>query len=151
MARQKCVMSAMLNQLSPRDVLTRFQDIATASKEIVTTDVPAGEVGNLLDLAAKARRLPVASVSFVPPVIETYDPDFDRIRSMVQAGVDRAERADEAYEDRQGRDSQERRDGRAADGATAATGVDEPGHPDAGGAAPPPEAANETDVLADAC
>jgi LCP family protein required for cell wall assembly len=123
MARQKCVMSAMLNQLSPRDVLTHFQDIATASKEIVTTDVPADELNTFLHLAGKARRLPVASVSFVPPTIETYAPDFDRIRSMVQAGIDRSEQADE-----------------------------DPSHrADAGATSHAPNAANETDVLADTC
>ena len=138
MARQKCVMSAMLNQLSPRDVLTRFQDIATASKEIVTTDVPADQLGTLLDLANKARRLPVASVSFVPPTIETYDPDFDKIRSMVQAGIDRSERADEAPQA-----------GSGAAGSGAA-GHDR-SRADAGGTSHGPDAANDTEALADAC
>ncbi len=156
MARQKCVMSAMLNQLSPRDVLTHFQDIATASKEIVTTDVPADELNTFLDLAGKARRLPLASVSFVPPVIQTYDPDFDKIRSMVQAGIDRSERADEAYQSRQtqhgndsndSNDSQDAQDTQDTQDTQGAQGAASP----ATGASPTQYAANETDVLADAC
>ena len=35
MARQKCVMNAMLNQLDPMTVLTKFNKIAAAGKEIV--------------------------------------------------------------------------------------------------------------------
>jgi polyisoprenyl-teichoic acid--peptidoglycan teichoic acid transferase len=129
MARQKCVMSAMLTQLSPRTVLTRFQDIATASKEIVTTDVPADELDTLLHLAAKARRLPVASVSFVPPTIQTYDPDYDRIRSMVEAAIDRAEQVDDTGGRSAGHDV---RSGHPTRSRTAST-------------------ANDTDVLAQAC
>lgn len=95
MARQKCVMSAMLAQLSPATVLTRFQDIADASKQTVTTDLPASELDTFVDLARKAKQLPVASVSFVPPQVETYDPDFDEVHAMVDAAIDRAEQADE--------------------------------------------------------
>jgi polyisoprenyl-teichoic acid--peptidoglycan teichoic acid transferase len=100
MARQKCVMNAMLTQLSPRTVLTQFQDIAAASKQIVTTDVPASELNTFLQLAGRARQLPVASVSFVPPKVQTYDPDYDTIHDMVEAAVDKAEAADEAGETR---------------------------------------------------
>ena len=96
MARQKCVLSAMLAQLSPATVLTRFQAIADASKQVVTTDVPASELDTVVQLARMAKRLPVASVSFVPPRIQTYDPDLDVVHQMVDAAIDRAERADDA-------------------------------------------------------
>ncbi|HEX2177544.1 MAG TPA: LCP family protein [Nocardioidaceae bacterium] len=95
MARQKCVMGAMLSQLSPRTVLTQFQDIAEAGKQIVTTDIPAAELNTFLQLANKARRLPVSTVSFVPPKVETYDPDYDHIEEMVETAIGRAEAADE--------------------------------------------------------
>ena len=39
-ARQKCVMTAMLNQLDPVTVLTKFNKIASASKRMVATDIP---------------------------------------------------------------------------------------------------------------
>ena len=40
--RQKCVMTAMLDQLDPVTVLTKFNKIAAASKRVVATDIPAG-------------------------------------------------------------------------------------------------------------
>ena len=40
MARQKCVMSAMLNQLDPMTVLTNFNKIAAAGKRILGTEHP---------------------------------------------------------------------------------------------------------------
>ena len=94
MARQKCVMNAMLHQLSPRTVLTHVESIAAAGKQLMSTDIPASQLGTFIDLALKARSTPVATVSFVPPRIQTYDPDYDLIRSQVEKAIARSERAD---------------------------------------------------------
>jgi LCP family protein required for cell wall assembly len=94
MARQKCVMNAMLHQLRPRTLLTHFSRIAKAGQQVIATSVPPSEINRFLGLAAKARRLPINSVSFVPPRINGYDPDFKQIRAMVKAAIKRAEDAD---------------------------------------------------------
>ena len=94
MARQKCVMSAMLNQLSPQTVLTKFQGIASASKQVVKTNIPAGELGTFTDLALDAKKLPVSSFSAVPPLIHTGDPDFALIRTKVAEAIGKSESLD---------------------------------------------------------
>ncbi|HET7327382.1 MAG TPA: LCP family protein [Nocardioidaceae bacterium] len=99
MARQKCVLNAMLSELSPATVVTRFQAIAEAGKQIVTTDIPASELDTFVELARRAKELPMASVSFVPPRVETADPDFDAIHEMVDDAIARAEQADEEAPD----------------------------------------------------
>ncbi len=91
MARQKCVMNAMLQQMSPATVVTKFEAIAKASEKLVTTDLPASELGRFAELAMKARTQPVRTVSFVPPAIDTGHPDIDRVHSMVAAAVRRSE------------------------------------------------------------
>jgi LCP family protein required for cell wall assembly len=91
MARQKCVMNAMLHQLSPQTVVLKFEEIAKASEALITTDLPQGEVGRFMELVLKARSKPVRSVSFVPPLISTGDPDIDKIHSVVERTIDRAE------------------------------------------------------------
>src|SRR4051812_165168 len=91
MARQKCVMNAMLQQLSPATVVTKFERIAKASEKLVTTDLPASELGRFAELAMKARSQPVRTVSFVPPAVSTSHPDIDKIQAMVRSAVDRAE------------------------------------------------------------
>jgi LCP family protein required for cell wall assembly len=90
MARQKCVMNAMLQQLSPRVVVTKFESIAKASEKLVTTDLPASELGTFAELAMKARSQPVRTVSFVPPVIHTSQPDIAKIQRMVRAAIARS-------------------------------------------------------------
>jgi polyisoprenyl-teichoic acid--peptidoglycan teichoic acid transferase len=91
MARQKCVMNAMLQQMSPTTVVTKFESIAKASEKLVTTDLPASELGKFAELAMKARSQPVRTVSFVPPAISTGNPDIGKIQAMVKAAVDRSE------------------------------------------------------------
>ncbi|WP_432558454.1 LCP family protein [Granulicoccus sp. GXG6511] len=83
MARQKCVMNAMLNQLDPLTVTTKFTEIAGAGKQVLSSNVPAGEMNRLMDLAIKARETKVRSVSFVPPMIYPGAPDFHVIRTTV--------------------------------------------------------------------
>src|SRR3954466_7897389 len=91
MARQKCVMNAMLQQLSPRTVVTKFEKIAKASEQLINTDLPASELGTFAELAMKARSQPVATVSFVPPAVNTSAPDITKIHSMVRAAIDKSE------------------------------------------------------------
>jgi LCP family protein required for cell wall assembly len=91
MARQKCVMSAMLQQLSPTTVLMKFEELAKAGRELVETDLPASELDAFAQLALRARSQKVASVSFVPPQVSTSDPDIDKIRAMIDTAIERSE------------------------------------------------------------
>ena len=92
--RQKCVMRAMLNQLDPITVLTRFNKIAEAGREVVATDIPPSEIGTMIDLALKAKSLPVSSAAMVPPLINPNAPDFAVIHSTVQKAIDDSEAID---------------------------------------------------------
>jgi len=96
MARQKCVMNAMLQQLSPTTVITKFEALAEASENVLETNLPASELDTFAQLALKARSQPLGSVSFVPPAINTGDPDIDKIRDMIERAIDRAEGTQEA-------------------------------------------------------
>jgi LCP family protein required for cell wall assembly len=86
MARQKCVMNAMLHQVSPETVLTNFEKIAKASSAMISTDIPASEVDRFMALALNAKGQPIATLSLVPPLINTGDPDIGLIhRKVAQA------------------------------------------------------------------
>ena len=91
MARQKCVMSAMIEQLSPRVVVTKFERIAKASEEVISTNLPASELDRFIDLALKARSQPISTVSFVPPLVNTADPDVAAIQERVQHAIERSQ------------------------------------------------------------
>jgi polyisoprenyl-teichoic acid--peptidoglycan teichoic acid transferase len=95
MARQKCVMNAMLHQLDAKTVLFNFSKIAKAGKQILSTSIPASEVDTFVKLSLKARSLPVSTVSFVPPTIDTGDPDYPKIKSMVSDAITASEARDD--------------------------------------------------------
>ncbi len=91
MGRQKCVMSAMLHQLSPQKVLFNAQAIAESGTNLVTTDIPAKQLGSFMDLALKAKAQDISTVSLVPPVIYTGSPDYEKVRRMIRKAIDKAD------------------------------------------------------------
>ena len=84
-------MNAMLQQISPQVALRNFQKIASASAAMVSTSIPASEVGRFLELAVKAKGQQVSTLSLVPPQVNTGDPDIDEVHDMVALAIDRAE------------------------------------------------------------
>ncbi|NLE96835.1 MAG: LCP family protein [Propionibacterium sp.] len=96
MQRQKCVISAMVNQLDPQLVATRFVELSRAGKDLLVTDVGRADIVELVDLGLKARNREISSVNFNPPLVpNTAFPDFDHIRATVEEYIEAAELADE--------------------------------------------------------
>jgi polyisoprenyl-teichoic acid--peptidoglycan teichoic acid transferase len=97
MARQKCVMNAMLHQISPKTVLTNFEKIAKASSAMVSTDIPPSEVDRFMQLALEAKGQPVSTLSLVPPMINTADPDIPLIQRKVAQAISASGRPPTAH------------------------------------------------------
>jgi LCP family protein required for cell wall assembly len=91
MARQKCVMSAMLGQISPQVAVRNFEKIAKASSAMIQTDLPASELDTFASLALKAKSQKIATLSLVPPMIDTADPDIKLVKQKVREAIDRSE------------------------------------------------------------
>jgi len=91
MARQKCVMNALLTQVSPQKALRNFDEIAQAGDAMVDTNIPRGEVSTFIDLSLKAKGQKVTTLSLVPPMINTGDPDLELILKKVKQAIDKAE------------------------------------------------------------
>ncbi len=91
MARQRCVMNAMVNQLTPQTVILKFKDIAGVSGSVLETDIPDGDLGTLADLALKSRAYKMTSVNFVPPLIKPWDYDPSVIRTKVEQTIEASE------------------------------------------------------------
>lgn len=87
MQRQRDVQEAILRQFTPGTVLTRFEGIAEAGKQVVRTDIPAVMLGQFVELAAKSRQLPVTRLELVPPEFSPGHPDLAKIRAAYQEAV----------------------------------------------------------------
>jgi LCP family protein required for cell wall assembly len=96
MARQRCLISAVLAQKRPADVVARFRSIAAAAAASITTNIPQSMLPGLLGLADEHRPLRLRSVSFDPglrdPTAENgrfdpADPDVGFMRRVVRAAL----------------------------------------------------------------
>jgi anionic cell wall polymer biosynthesis LytR-Cps2A-Psr (LCP) family protein len=88
MARQHEIEAAILKQMDPTTVLTRFEQIAKASKDLIYTDIPSGMLAVYVELAQKARKLGIKSLALVPKNgFEPDVPNFDKIHEAVQVFV----------------------------------------------------------------
>ncbi|MGO4588738.1 LCP family protein [Paenarthrobacter sp. 2TAF44] len=86
-ARQQCVQQAMLKQLDPGTLLTKFEDIANAGTKVVESNISSAQLGSFVDLALKSKGQPVKRLTIGPPDFDasfSTVPDFDLIHSKVQ-------------------------------------------------------------------
>ena len=91
MARQRCVVTALVQQLDPRTVLLNMGDLMTATKGLVRTDVPQDALAELAELAVHTKQEKITSVNFVPPLIDPWDYDPAVVRSTVASAIERSE------------------------------------------------------------
>ena len=93
MRRQRCVLSALLEQADPATVLTRFTQLTEAAKGMFRTDIPRPMLRHLVPVAAKVKDARVTSLQFVPPLIHTGYPDWAKIRKLTARAIADSARA----------------------------------------------------------
>lgn len=95
MARQRCVQQAMISQLNPANLLTKFQNIAEAGTKIVETNITSSQLNSFLDLALKAKGKELMSLTAGPPDYSrdfpTY-PNFTVLHQDVQQIIEKSEK-----------------------------------------------------------
>jgi anionic cell wall polymer biosynthesis LytR-Cps2A-Psr (LCP) family protein len=95
MARQRCVITSMVNQLDPQTVVLHFSDIAKATTGVFRTDIPQEALASLATLAVRTKQEKITSVNFVPPLIQPFKYDPKVVRDIVASTIANAEAADE--------------------------------------------------------
>jgi LCP family protein required for cell wall assembly len=84
--RQQCVQQAMLKQLDPTTLLSKFEDIANAGSKVVDSNISSSQLGSFVDLAMKAKGQEVKRLTIGPPDFDasfSTVPDFDIIHEKV--------------------------------------------------------------------
>lgn len=92
MARQKCMINALAQQVSPTTIVRKFGAITKATSGMIETNIPSGDFGKLVPLAMEARSQKISTLSLVPPLVkDTAHPDMDFIHAKVAHAIDKAE------------------------------------------------------------
>ncbi len=89
MARQSCLVKAMIDQANPQTMLTSYEAIAAASADMVLTDIPQQALDPLVGLSLKVKDAKVTRLVFSPGN-NGYDyanPDFYEMRQAVRNAV----------------------------------------------------------------
>lgn len=84
--RQQCVEQAMLKQLDPATLLSKFEDIAKAGTKVVDSNISSSQLGSFVDLAMKAKGQNVSRLTIGPPDFDaafSTTPDFNVIHDRV--------------------------------------------------------------------
>ena len=87
MARQRQLEEAMLHQMNPLTLLTRFDSIAKAGSNAVQTDLPQGLLGVIGGAAVRSRSQTATNIEFVKPKYTPTSPDYPRIHRVVQEAL----------------------------------------------------------------
>jgi LCP family protein required for cell wall assembly len=87
MARQRQLEDAMLHQMNPLTLLTRFGGIAKAGSNAVQTDLPEGLLGVIAGAAVQARSQTAKNIEFVKPAYDPATPDWARIHAVVKKAI----------------------------------------------------------------
>lgn len=92
MARQSCLVGAIIKQANPATMLTRYEAIAAASSQMVVTDIPQRDLPEIVDLALRVKDGQVTRLVFSPGKngYSYADPDFDAMRAAVDEAINPA-------------------------------------------------------------
>ena len=89
MARQSCLVNAVIKQADPLTMLTRYEGIAQASSDMVMTDIPQDVLALIAQLALKVKDASVSRLAFVDGQngFVSANPDFTLTRKRVQDAI----------------------------------------------------------------
>jgi anionic cell wall polymer biosynthesis LytR-Cps2A-Psr (LCP) family protein len=87
MRRQRCMVSSLLDQTNPVQLLKKYPKLAKVAKNNMSTDVPQQDLEAWVDLVQRIQGGAVRSLPFTNQVISTVNPDFEAIRAMVHEAI----------------------------------------------------------------
>jgi LCP family protein required for cell wall assembly len=89
MDRQRCVVNAIIRQANPANVLSRYEDIAKAGKQLVLTDMPQEALPLIVELSLRVKEGNVRSIVFKNGVsgFISSNPDFETMRKRVKTAL----------------------------------------------------------------
>lgn len=99
MARQSCVVKAVIDQANPATLITHYEAITKAGKDALLTDIPQEVAPALVQLALRMQGARTQRVLFGYPSttlpngekFKPWDPDVAQMEQMIQLGIDKSQ------------------------------------------------------------
>ncbi|WP_168582470.1 LCP family protein [Gephyromycinifex aptenodytis] len=87
MTRQRCMVGALVKQVRPVSMLEKYPALAKVAKDNVYTDVPPEHLEAWAELVERMQQGTIRSLPFTNKIVNVVDPDYDRIRAIVQDAI----------------------------------------------------------------
>lgn len=87
-ARQRCVLRAIVDQVNPGEMVTKYGDIARIAQDNIYTDIPASSLGAYVELVERIQSAKMTSLPLTP-ANEVYagNPDYELVKKLVQKAI----------------------------------------------------------------
>ena len=89
MRRQRCMVGALLNQVNPTSMITRYPALAQTLEDNVRVDIPQQDLDEWAELVLRIQKGgKIESLPLTNENIDVNDPDYEKIHAMVDKAVD---------------------------------------------------------------
>ncbi|GAA1876025.1 LCP family protein [Lapillicoccus jejuensis] len=87
MRRQRCLIGAIVDQVDPGTMLTRYPQLAKVAQNNVETDVAVGDLPAWVDLVERIQKGGIRSLVFTYDVVNVARPNFTKMKAEVAAAL----------------------------------------------------------------
>jgi LCP family protein required for cell wall assembly len=87
MRRQRCLIGALIDQVNPVSMLSKYPELAQVAKDNVSTDIQVSQLPAWVDLVQRIQKGSITSLTFTSDNIRPANPDFTKMRRMVQDAI----------------------------------------------------------------
>lgn len=87
MGRQRCMVSALLDQANPVQLLARYPALAKVAKNNIQSGIRQQDLAAWVTLVERIQRGKIRSLPITNKVVDVTDPDFAKIRRLVATAI----------------------------------------------------------------
>lgn len=88
MGRQRCMVTALLDQANPVQLLARYPALAKVAKNNIQTGIRQQDLGAWVTLVERIQKGKIRSLPITNKVVDVTDPDFAKIRQLVATAIE---------------------------------------------------------------
>jgi polyisoprenyl-teichoic acid--peptidoglycan teichoic acid transferase len=87
--RQRCTIHALVNSVNPATLVTKYQQIASAGKQVLRTDIPQEILGAFIELGLKVKNAKVTNVDLDKSknFPTGKNPDYEAMQALIQKAI----------------------------------------------------------------
>lgn len=87
MARQRCVLTALVRQVTPKTLLAKLPRLMDAGQDSLRTDIPESRLPAMAILAKRVSKAEIMGITLGPPLINGANPRWGEVKRTVDKAI----------------------------------------------------------------